>query len=421
MNRRSFVNYAASSFLGVTALPIVSNRVTAAQTSSGVKAKSVISIFFSGGLTHIDTFDPKPNAGADIVGQGGAIGTNVAGIQIGKHFPLLAQQMDKIALIRNMNSTQGAHEQGRYFMRTGYTMRSNMQHPTVGSWSSRLSGISKTSLPGYVAISPPNEHPGQGFLNAEHAALPVNDPSQGLKNSRRLRGTSEKAFLQQIALREKLDASLTQKYSSNKSVQAYESMLKEAVKLMNSKDLAAFNIMQESKATHELYGSESFSKGALLARRLVQYGVQYVDLDYGGLDWHDDLFEQADRTLPMIDQALAALLHDLHTTGLLENTLVTISTEFGRTPIINENSGRDHFPKAFTTFMAGAGIKGGFVHGETNDKGTKVLGNTTSAGDFNATIGHLMGLPWEKEVISPNKRPFKLGGKSGQPIQEILA
>ncbi len=420
MNRRSFIQHAATSCLGVTALPTLSARQLT-RVSPEAKAKSVISIFFSGGLTHLDTFDPKPDAGAEIIGTGAAIGTNVAGIQIGKHFPLLAQQMDKIALIRNMNSTQGAHEQGRYFMRTGYSMRSNMQHPTVGSWSSRLGRTVQKSLPDYVTISAPNEHPGQGFLGPEHAALPVSDPSQGLKHSRRLRGMSEKAFLQQLALREKLDTTLAKKYSSNRSVQAYESMLQEAVHLMNSEDLSAFNIKEESQATHKLYGPASFSKGALLARRLVQHGVQYVDLDFGGLDWHDDLFDQADMTLPVIDQALAALLHDLQTTGLLESTLVTISTEFGRTPVINQNSGRDHFPQAFSTFMAGAGIKGGFVHGKTNQTGSEVIGTTTSAGDFNATIGHLLGLPWNKEITAPNRRPFKLAGKSGRPIQDILA
>lgn len=417
MQRRSFIHYAASSCLGVTALPAL-----AEQQGKKAKARSVISIFFSGGLTHLDTFDPKPEAGAGIVGKGGAIDTNVDGIQIGQHFPRLAQQMDKIALIRNMNSTQGAHEQGRYFMRTAYSMRSNIQHPTVGSWSSRLrKAAASTSLPSYVSIAAPNEHPGQGFLDASHAPLPIADPAEGLRNATRRRGTTEKAFLQQLALREKLDAKLQQGFSANRSVQAYETLLKEAVSLMGSKDLAAFDIGRESRATHELYGADSFGKGALLARRLVQHGVGFVDLDYGGLDWHDDLFERAELALPVIDQALAALLHDLNTTGLLETTLVTISTEFGRTPLINENAGRDHYPQAFSTFMAGAGVKGGFVHGETDATGSEVIGKTTTAGDFNATIGHLAGLPWEKEIFSSTRRPFKLSGKSGRPIQEILA
>ena len=198
-------------------------------------------------------------------------------------------------------------------------------------------------------------------------------------------------------------------------------MFNSAVSLMTSKDLEAFDLSKESKEAHVLYGTEKFSKGVLLARRLVEHGARFVEVQYGGFDWHSDNFTQADEKLPVLDQAYSALLHDLEIKGLLESTLVVIATEFGRTPKIDDDGGRNHFPKAFSFVLAGAGIKGGVVHGETDATASNIISEKTSVPDFNATIAAAMGLSFDQVINSPSKRPFKMGGKSGAPITEILA
>ena len=189
---------------------------------------------------------------------------------------------------------------------------------------------------------------------------------------------------------------------------------------MDSKDLEAFDLNKESREVHELYGDNNFSKGVLLARRLVQRGVRFIDVEFGGFDWHNDNFEQMESKIPVLDQALSALLHDLETEGMLDSTLVVVATEFGRTPKITNNGGRNHFPKAFSYLIAGGGVRGGQVYGKTNETGSSVIEDKVSGPDFNATIAHAMGINHEQTLMSPNRRPFKLGGKEGKPLTKLF-
>jgi len=428
LSRRSFLANTANTAFGVTLGGAAATWFNSAEAAEAIaqskgKAKHVIYLYMAGGMTHIDTFDPKPEAPVEYRGPIKAISTNVDGIQLGQHFEKTAKHADKMCLVRSMNSTQGAHAQGNYNVHTSYTMRSSITHPTLGSWANKLDPSRlKQTLPPYVTVHTGNNHAGAGFFEPTAAPLPVGDAEKGLQNSKRRREVTEADFNRQIALRSKLDQDFTKRFSKGqRSVRAYDEMFNSAVKLMSSKDLEAFDLSKESKDTLAAYGTDKFSKGVLLARRLVEHGVRFVEVQYGGFDWHSDNFTKAEEKLPVLDQAYAALLSDLKQRGLLESTLIVIATEFGRTPKIDDDSGRNHFPKAFSFALAGAGIKGGTVYGETDETASNVVTKKTSPADFNATIASAMGLPHDQVVFSPSKRPFKMGGKEGQPIKEILA
>lgn len=429
LSRRGFLATTAKTCFGLTiggsAASFFSSQKTSAApeviAAGGGKATSVIYLFMSGGMTHIDTLDPKPDASSDIRGETKTIGTNVDGIQLGHCLPKLAKQMDKVALIRSMNTTQGAHAQGRYYMRTGYTPRSSIVHPTPGAWANRLIEETAKDMPNYITVNCGGNHPGAGFMEAKYAPLPIGDATAGLQNSRPARNTDDAQFHKQLNLRKQLDAEFDQKFiKGQKHVRDYNESFEAAVRLMKSKDLEAFDLSKEGKDAHMLYGSSRFGKGVLLARRLVERGVRFVEVEYGGFDWHNDNFGEMENKMPSLDQALAALLKDLAVKGLLETTLVVLGTEFGRSPKINSNAGRNHYPKAFSTLMAGGGIKGGQVYGATDKTASKVTAHKVIAPDFNATIAHALGIQHDKIIYSPSKRPFRMGGREGKPITRLF-
>ncbi len=430
LNRRDFLRRTARTCFGLTiggsVARLFDSSAFAADSSilqaGGGKAKHVIYLYMSGGMTHIDTFDPKPDAPSEVRGPVKAISTNVDGIQLGHCLPLLAKHADKIALIRSLSTTQGAHEQGKYLMHTGYAPRGSITHPSSGSWVSKLAGRISPDLPSFVLVGGGNRHPGGGFLEPEFSPLPIGDPALGLRNIRRRSGTTPDSFKRQLALRQELDHDFDTKYhKGQKSVRAYDEVYSAAVNLMESKDLEAFDLSRESADSRAAYGGERFGQGVLLARRLVERGVRFVEVEYGGFDWHADNFDQMEEKIPVLDQALSALLTDLSARGLLDSTLVVVATEFGRSPVITPNAGRNHYPKAFSCLLAGGGIRGGQAYGATDAKGANVIENQVGAADFNATIAFALGLPFDKVVMSPSKRPFRMGGEEGRPIQAVFA
>lgn len=430
LNRRDFLSRTARTCFGLTiggSMAQLFNSPAIAADSAvlkagGGKAKHVIYLYMSGGMTHIDTFDPKPDAPSDVRGPVKAISTNVDGIQLGHCLPLLARHADKIALIRSLSTTQGAHEQGKYLMHTGYAPRGSITHPSSGSWVSKLAGRISKDLPSFVLVGGGNRHPGAGFFEPEFAPLPIGDPTLGLQNIKRRSGTDDASFRRQLTLRRELDHDFDTKYhQSQKAVRAYDEVYSSAVSLMDSKDLDAFDLSKEPADSRAAYGSDRFSKGVLLARRLVERGVRFVEVEYGGFDWHADNFDQMEDKIPVLDQALSALLADLSARGLLDSTLVVVATEFGRSPKITPNAGRNHYPKAFSCLMAGGGIRGGQAYGTTDATASKVVENAVGAADFNASIAFALGLPFDQVVMSPTKRPFKMGGREGKPITPIFS
>ena len=430
LSRRSFMASAAKGCLGVTIAGSAAKLFTpsalaadpAAVAGGGGKAKSVIYLFMSGGMTHLDTFDPKPGASEDYRGPTKTIKTTADGVRLGHYMSNLAGQADKVALVRSMTSTQGAHGPGRYFMRTSYTQRASVVHPSNGAWVTRLKKRANETLPSFVTVGSGNGHPGAGFFEPQHAPLPVGDASSGLQNVQRLRHVSEEQFNKQLALRQILDRQFDERFHrGQKNVRAYNQVFEEAVKLMNSEDLEAFDLRKENPRAHAAYGDHTFAKGVLLARRLVERGVRFIDVEFGGFDWHNDNFTQCEQKLPILDQALAALLQDLESRGLLESTLVVVATEFGRTPkIVQERSGRNHFPKAFSYLLAGGGVQGGQVYGQTDETGSNVVKDPVSGPDFNSTIGFAMGVPHDLTLMSPSHRPFNLGAREGKPLTRLF-
>jgi hypothetical protein len=423
LTRRQFVSNAARAYLGVHLFPMLGGTLASAapaNAASGTKAKHVIYLFMSGGMSHVDTFDPKPKK-KDIMGKTEAIATNVDGIMLGHYLSNTAKVADKMCIINSMNSTQGAHEQGAYIMHTSYDMRGTIKHPSLGSWVVKLGGRIHPELPGFVAVNSSSDHAGAGFFGAKYAAALIGSPDDGLQDSHRAGGVSSEDFGRRLSLADRLNRQFHDRFA-NADVQAYEELYREAISLMNSKDLAAFDLSKESEGTRKLYGSGRFAQGCLLARRLVENGVRFVEVQLGGWDTHYDNFTGVEGRCKEFDQAYAALLTDLEKCGKLQDTLVVVSTEFGRTPQLNveHQNGRDHHPTAFSCVLAGGGIKGGMTHGLTDASGDRVKEGKVTVQDFNATIAQALGLPWDTILMSPTKRPFKIADK-GQPVASLFA
>lgn len=418
LSRRGFLSQTAGSLLGVSLMPSLAPTSLFAQTRNpGAKANKVIYLYMSGGMSHMDTFDPKP--GTDEQGPVQAIDTNVDGIQVSEYLPNLARQMDKMALVRSLSSTQGAHEQGQYFMHSSYTPRGTIQHPGLGAWMHRLDGRKNSTLPASVRIGGSSRGSGSGFLESKFAPLVINNPNDGLKNSKRRKGMSEKEFEDRLFLANAFDEEFHRRYN-HKKVRAYTDMYEDAIRLMKSEDLKAFDLNKESKEIRDEYGDNSFGQGCLLARRLIENDVRFVEVSLGGWDTHNNNFDSVSRRAGTLDQAMATLISDLERRGLLEETLVVLATEFGRTPRINQNDGRDHFPKAFSGVLAGGGVKGGQTYGVTDETSSNVLDQRVSVPDFNATIAYALGLPLDEVVYSPSRRPFTVAHK-GRPVMDLLA
>jgi hypothetical protein len=330
----------------------------------------------------------------------------------------MAEQMDKVALLRGMTSTQGAHEPANYLMHTSFTQRGTIRHPSLGAWHSYFTGRGNPTLPTSVVLGGGGRHPGGGFLESKYAPLPLGNSMAGLQHSSRALGVSQETFDRRMGLLSQLNEQFEKEFPQ-KAVRGYQDLYQEAVQLMGSKDLAAFDVMKEPAEMRERYGENEFGQGCLLARRLIEHDVRFVEVNLGGWDTHDDNFDRIEDRANILDQGLAALLPDLESRGLLEETLVVVASEFGRTPKINQNNGRDHYPKAFSTMLAGGGIRGGQVYGATNPSGAEVIAGKLQITDFNATIAYGLGMPLDKVVMSSTGRPFTVADK-GRPVTALF-
>ncbi|RYD61508.1 MAG: DUF1501 domain-containing protein [Verrucomicrobiaceae bacterium] len=422
--RRRFITNAAKMYLGVQLMPFFNSAASAApaaaQEAVKAKAKAVIYLYMSGGMSHLDTFDPKPKK-KEVMGPMEALPTKASDIFVGKYLPKTAEVMDKVCVINSMTSRQGAHEQGTYIMHTSYEMRGTVKHPSLGAWVMKLGGRSNPEIPGFVAIDSSADTSGGGFFGAKFAAAPIGSPTDGLQDSKKPGAVSKEDFEHRLSLADRLNKQFHGKYQ-NADVKAYEELYQEAIKLMNSKDLKAFNINDESASVRSTYGDGRFAQGCMLARRLVEHGVKFVEVQLGGWDTHFDNFAAVEGRCKEFDQAYAGLLKDLESKGMLKDTLVVVATEFGRTPTIKteHQMGRDHHPAAFTCLLAGGGVKGGFKYGETDPKGERVKDKPVAVQDFNATIANALGLPHDLTVMSPSGRPFQFADQ-GKPLTEVFA
>lgn len=419
ITRRNFAAMLARRCLGVSILPAfagLGNRAWAAAASAG-KADRVIYLYMSGGMSHLDTLDPKPNT--EVQGPTKTTKTSMPGVLLSEHMPGLAKLLNKVSLIRSMSSEQGAHAPGRYLAHTSYSPRATIRHPAMGSWMLHELGQKNKNIPGNIVIAGGSNHPGAGYMDLKYGPLPVGDVATGIPNSERLKGMTEQQFNKRLGMVSKFGKRFYDLYP-HKKVKGYGEMYADAIRLMRSEDLKAFDITLENEKTREKYGKDKFGQGCLLARRLIERDVRFVEVGSGGWDTHNENFERIPEKVPALDKALSALLQDLQSRGMLKNTLVVLTSEFGRSPKINDRAGRDHHPAAFTSVLAGAGIKQGYVHGASDKRGHGVETDQVRVQDFNATIAAAVGIDTEKEVFSATRRPFKVAD-DGEPIAKALS
>lgn len=418
-NRRDFITTVAKSCLGVSAILSAQDMLGIQKTAQIPTAKNVIFLYMSGGMTHIDTFDPKPE-NSDVMGETTAIDTSADGIQLGNWLPETAKQMHRASLIRTLQSNQGAHAQANYLLHTSYQRRGTIVHPTMGAWISKERYKLNSSLPSNVRINGGSDVLGSGYLEKKHGPLPLGNPNAGIQNIKAAKYVEQSTYSKRNDIAGKFNKSFLDDFPQ-KQVRAYTDLYDDAIRLMKSTDLEAFDLTKEDETIRSMYGDNNFGQGCLLARRLVETGVRYVEVQLGGWDMHNDVFGNMETRGATLDFGLSALLKDLDRRGLLRETMVVVATEFGRSPEIKAGRvGRDHHPSAFSALVAGGGIKQGYVHGKSDKRGHYVDESPVKMEDLNATIAYAMGMDINKTIYSPSGRPFKIAN-AGEVITDILA
>lgn len=425
-SRRLFLEYAAKTLLGVTILPggplfAADEKTSKKREPSEIKggsAKHVIFLYMNGAMTHLDTFDLKP--GRETQGDTKGIDTNVSGMQFGQTLPELAKIASELAVVRSLYTQTGDHEGGRYLLRTSYKEIASIRHPGMGAWALKILGRQNKELPDNVLIGSEARHPGAGFLEPAVTPVPVGDPNAGLQNTVTPKYLTEASFEKRMELINKFDTDFRKKFPQ-KQVEAYNEFYRQANQLIHSDELKAFDLNQEKPEARDKYGRDQFGQGCLLARRLVEHNVRYIEIGLGGWDMHTDIYQndKLPNRAANLDRAASVLIQDLKSRGLLEKTLVVLGTEFGRSPHINANGGRDHHPGVFSGFFAGGGIKGGRFYGSSDKDGHNPDNDPVTVADFNATIGHALGLPLKEEFFSKSGRPFKVA-HDGEPLLKLF-
>ena len=388
--RRGFLSVGAIGGLGLTLADFF--RMEKAQAdiknyaSKEGTAKSIIYIYLPGGCAHQETFDPKPFAPVEYRGPLNSIESNVSGIRVGELLPNTAKIVDKIAICRSMTHGEAAHERGTHNMFTGYRPSPALQYPSMGSVVSHEFGP-RNNLPPYVCIpGQPNEFAGTGYLSSSYAGFSLgSDPADAgfkVKDLSLPGGVDVGRFEKRRRMLDVVNDHFRQKEKSD-SLDALDTFYDRAYSLISSeKARDAFDMSKETDAVKDEYGRNTAGLRMLLARRLVESGVRFVTLTYGGWDMHDNIAGNMKAQLPAFDQGFATLIRDLDRRGLLASTMVCVGSEFGRTPKINATAGRDHWPKVFSVVMAGGGIKGGIAYGTSNATASEPEDNPLTVEDW---------------------------------------
>ena len=387
-------------------------------------AKSVITIFLPGGMAHQETFDPKPFAPVEYRGPLGSIDTSVPGVRLGELLPNTAKVADKLAICRSMTHGEAAHERGTHNMFTGYRPSPALQYPSMGSVVSHEFGP-RNNLPPYVCIpGQPNEFAGTGYLSSSYAGFSLgSDPADGnfkVKDLSLPGGVDDSRFGKRRRMLEVVNEHFRDKEKSD-SLDALDTFYERAYSLISSeKARDAFDMSKEPDAIKDEYGRNQAGLRMLLARRLVESGVRFVTLTYGGWDMHDNIAGGMRGQLPPFDQGFATLIRDLDRRGLLASTLVCVCSEFGRTPKINGTAGRDHWPKVFSVVMSGGGLKQGIVHGSSNATASEPEDDPLTVEDWATTIYDRLGIVADKELMAPGDRPIEIVD-GGKVVKQLIA
>jgi ribosomal protein L18 len=391
------------------------NQLLAQGASSNAQAEHVILFWNSGGMSHLDTWDPKP--GRKVQGEFNPIKTSVDGMEISEIFPQLAKQMHLGALIRSIAGTNGDHGRAQYELQTGFNQSPNIMHPGLGSLIAH-EREPLGDLPALVSIS--GQAARAGYLGQKCEAYFVGRPGQKDPYLTFPEGISHARGMQRLQVLEKMNRR-TSAQNGAEELKASQTALKDAVALMESPALKAFDLKKENPTTVAKYGDTEFGRGALLARRLVEQGVRFVQVNRGGFDNHGNIFQAMRNHGADMDPAIASLISDLKANGKLEKTLIVVLSEFGRTPRINDGGGRDHWARVFSCMMAGGGIKGGSIIGASDPDGMEVAERPVKVADLHATLCHALGIDLNKELTTPQGRPIRLVRKEANPINELFA
>ncbi|MCE9529996.1 MAG: DUF1501 domain-containing protein [Planctomycetes bacterium] len=424
LSRRESLRLAAAGVSAVSLSQWLPNLALHAAEAPKRKHKSCILLWMDGGPSQTDTFDPKPNAPAEFRGPFKTISTSVPGLQIGEGYTKLAQHMKHACVIRGMSTTEAAeHWRGRIYMHTGYRPNfAGLSYPTMGSIVSHHrstdSGLPNFVVTGKTMLSFPHIN-GAGFLHPRHTGLLVRDPSKGVDNATSPHADAE--LTDRLALVDQLAANF-QRTAPWQSVAAQRAAYNGAVELVRSSKSQVFDLSKESAATHDRYGKHEFGQGCLMARRLVEAGVPFVEVYLSDWDTHDQKRGESvrDVLLPVSDQAMTALITDLKDRGLLDDTLIVWMGEFGRTPKTHGNpSLRNHYDKAWSTVLFGGGAPGGAIIGKTDDKAAEVIEHPVSGPDFIATVLTLLGIDPTKDLHA-GSRPVRITATGANPIAKVV-
>jgi hypothetical protein len=387
------------------------------------KAHSVIHIYLPGGMAHQESWDPKPYSPLEYRGELKPVKTNT-GELFCESIPKLAQVADRLCVIRSMTHGEAAHERGTHNMFTGYKPSPALKYPSFGAVVSHEYGP-RNNLPPYVCIpNQPNEFAGTGYLSSSYGPFSLgSDPAQDGFKVRDLdlySGVDEARFGRRQAALDAINKRFSTLTSAD-NVNAMNTFYERAYNLLGSAEAkAAFDLSKEDSKMKDAYGKNQAGQRLLMARRLVEAGCRLVTLTYGGWDMHQGITSAMGRTMPALDQALSQLIVDLEQRGLLATTLVMVSSEFGRTPKINKDAGRDHYPKVFSVMLAGGGIKGGLIYGSSNAIAAEPEFDPVTPADLATTMYHQLGIVADKELMAPGDRPIEIvdGGKL---LTEIIA
>lgn len=411
-------------------------QLAAAAGSDPKRKRSCILLWMAGGPTQTDTFDMKP--GHANGGEFKETETNVPGLRFSEHFAGLAQQADKLAILRGMSTREGDHLRGTYLMHTGQRPGGPLNYPSIGASLSKALDGNQSTLPNYVAVNPSGLLNGSalspGFLGPRYAAATVGTrgtpPGEdsdamadlGVDFLSLPPGIDAKRQDARLALWQDQQSQFLARHPSG-AAEAQATIFQSAVKMMHPDAASAFDLSQESTETRELYGRGTFGQGCLIARRLVERHVPFVEVTLGGngLGWdtHQGNFPAVERLSKELDQGWSTLLRELSERDLLESTTICWMGEFGRTPNINNTAGRDHFPDAWTCVLSGGGIAGGQAYGKTDEAGREVTDGKTEVQDLLATLCRAVGVDPATEHFSPQARPIKIS--EGTAIDQVLS
>ena len=415
MSRRHFMSHLAGAAALAGPATAFTNSILANAADLKKRHKAAILLWMGGGPSTMDIWDLKP--GASTGGPFRPISTSADGIQISEHMPLMAKQMHHMALVRSMSTREADHMRGRYYMHTGYVPNPNVEHPSYGAVVAHelADTVPDLEIPPFVSVG--GGSVGPGFLGMTWAPFVVD--SNG--NVRNLDMGIDPARLSQRL--EMLDA-IEGRFIGEKrgpSAEDHAKVLDKTIKILRSEQMEAFKVSKEPSDVQERYGNTGFGRGCLMARRLVEQGVPFVEVDLGGWDNHADIFRTlSDNKLPELDKAMSALIEDLSDRGMLDDTAVVWMGEFSRTPNINGNGGRDHWARSWTVAVGGAGFKRGVAVGETSSDGKEVVTEPYSSQDLMASVLKSLGISLETTFTAKNGRPMKIAN-AGKVIKELFA